>query len=75
MRSVAIVLAVAASVLAFSAFAWKAEATMPVQSGTLSTMVKKFSQVERTACRGWGKHCPPGFVWTCRPARCWCAPC
>jgi len=75
MRNVAIALVLAVSALMLGSLGWKAEATMPVQSDMLSTLVKKFSQAQPAACRGWGKHCPPGFVWTCRPARCWCAPC
>lgn len=75
MRNLAIALALAGAALAAGSLGWKAEATMPVQSETLSTMVQKFSQVEQAACRGWGKHCPPGFIWTCRPNRCWCARC
>ncbi|GEM_PF-4066582 len=49
MRNLAIALAVAGSVLAAGSLAWKAEATVPVQSDMLSTMVKKFSQVEQAA--------------------------
>jgi hypothetical protein len=32
--------------------------------------------VMQVACRGFGAHCGPGFVWTCGPyGRCWCRPC
>jgi hypothetical protein len=32
--------------------------------------------VKQVACRGFGPHCGPGFVWTCGPyGRCWCRPC
>lgn len=30
----------------------------------------------QAACRGFGAHCGPGYVWTCGPyGRCWCRPC
>lgn len=32
--------------------------------------------IEKTAYRGFGPHCPPGFTWTCGYyGRCWCRPC
>jgi hypothetical protein len=32
--------------------------------------------VKQAACRGFGAHCPPGYVWTCGYyGRCWCRPC
>jgi hypothetical protein len=32
--------------------------------------------VKQVACRGFGPHCGPGFVWTCGPyGHCWCRPC
>jgi hypothetical protein len=32
--------------------------------------------VKQVACRGFGAHCGPGFVWTCGPyGRCWCRAC
>jgi hypothetical protein len=32
--------------------------------------------VKQAACRGFGAHCPPGYLWTCGPyGRCWCRPC
>jgi hypothetical protein len=31
--------------------------------------------VKNAACRGWGAHCSPGWVWTCNWGRCWCRPC
>ncbi len=31
--------------------------------------------VKQAACRGFGAHCPPGYVWACGPyGRCACAP-
>jgi hypothetical protein len=41
----------------------------------LVTREKNYSRIDEAACRGWGRHCPPGYVWTCGPNRCWCRPC
>jgi hypothetical protein len=75
MRRFGVALAVSAALLIAGSFSWKAEATSAVKSETLPAMVKKFSLVEKAACSGWGRHCPPGYTWVCRPVRCWCRPC
>ena len=75
MRKFGVALAVSASLLIAGSLSWTAEATSVVKSETLPALVKKFSLVEKAACGGWGRHCPPGFYWTCRPFRCWCRPC
>jgi len=31
--------------------------------------------VKQAACRGFGAHCPPGFIWRCGPYGCSCVPC
>src|SRR5262245_4256730 len=41
---------------------WKAEATSAVKSEALPAMVRKFSLIEKAACGGWGKYCPPGYT-------------
>lgn len=75
MRKLAVALGVAAAVLLAGGVAWKAEATS-WKSATvnLPTAAKNYSPIEKTACRGWGRYCPPGFVWRCR-WRCRCVPC
>jgi hypothetical protein len=70
-----IAVAVTVLMLIGGLLSWKAEATTAVGSNSLPTMLKQYSVIEKAACGGWGKHCPPGFVWTCRPNRCWCARC
>ncbi len=75
MRKLGVAVAMAALLLIGGSVAWKAEATSAVTSETLPALVKKFSLVEKAACSGWGRHCPPGYTWVCRPVRCWCRPC
>jgi len=72
----AIALGVAAAVLFAGGVAWKADATT-WRTGTLNLpgAAKTYSPIEKTACTGWGRHCPPGFHWFCGPVRCWCRPC
>ena len=75
MRTLAIALGVAAMLFAGS-LEWKADAT-PLKFGTynLPSAAKNYSAVEQTACYGWGRYCPPGYVWRCGPYRCKCRPC
>jgi hypothetical protein len=75
MRKLAIALAVTGAVIGAGLFAWKAEATTGMAAATLGAAAKNYSPVQKTGCRGWGRHCPPGFTWRCGPYRCWCAPC
>jgi len=67
-------MATAAALLLVSSSAWKADAA-PVPATPIPNAAKNFSPVQEVACRGFGPHCPPGFVWTCGPRRCWCRPC
>jgi hypothetical protein len=74
MYRLGIAFAMAAALLISGLLSWKAEAT--TGAGALAGMVKHYSLIQKAACGGvWGKHCPPGYVWTCRPGRCWCAKC
>ncbi len=42
----------------------------------LHAQIQNATPIEKTACRGFGPHCPPGFTWTCGYyGRCWCRPC
>jgi hypothetical protein len=68
MRKLAIALAVTAAVLFAGARPFKADATT-WRSGTLNlpSAAKNYSPIDRTACYGWGWHCPPGFHWFCGP--------
>jgi hypothetical protein len=75
MRKLSSVLTVAAAILLSGN--WAAQADPATTSGgTISRAAKNFSPIREAACRGFGAHCPPGFVWTCGPyGRCWCRPC
>jgi len=75
MRKLVFLAAAVALGLGVGVFAWNAEATTPAGVATLGAQKNYSPLVKETACRGWGRHCPPGFVWVCGPARCWCRPC
>jgi len=75
MHKLAFAVAIAAALLIAGLISWKAEATTPIGTSGLPATVKDYSLIEKAACGGYGKHCPPGYVWTCRPGRCWCARC
>jgi hypothetical protein len=75
MRKFGVAVAVGAALLIAGSLSWKAEATSAVKSETLPAMVKKFSLIDKAACNGWGRFCPPGYTWRCGPYRCACRPC
>jgi hypothetical protein len=76
MRKLAIALGLTAALVFAGGVAWKADATtLSSTSVTLPHAAKDYSPVEKTACYGWRRHCPPGFHWWCGPRRCWCARC
>ena len=67
-------LTLAAAALALGSMALTANAQ---QLGAGHTQLQNATPiVKQVACRGFGAHCGPGFVWTCGPyGRCWCRPC
>jgi hypothetical protein len=75
MRRLAIGLATIAALLMAGTFAWHADAT-PWRSGSVNLpgVAKNYSPIQKAACGGWGRFCPPGYVWRCRPF-CRCVPC
>ena len=75
MRKVTIIVAMAVAMLIAGLFSWKAEATTGAGTAGLPAAVKDYSLIEKAACGGYGKHCPRGYTWICKPGRCWCAPC
>jgi hypothetical protein len=70
----ALTLTLAAAALALGATALSANAQ---QLGAGHAQLQNATPiVKQAACRGFGAHCGPGFVWTCGPyGRCWCRPC
>jgi hypothetical protein len=75
MRNLTFTLGIAAAVLVAGGVAWKAEAlTWNSATANLPGVAKNYSPIGEIACRGWGRHCPPGFTWRCR-WRCRCIPC
>jgi hypothetical protein len=77
MRKLAVAIGLAAAVLLAGGITGKAEAlTWNSATVNLPGVAKNYSPIDQIACRGWGRHCPPGFRWTCRRWRgCWCRPC
>ena len=75
MRKLAFVVAVSAIALGAGVYAWQAEATTAPAAAVPGASKNYSPLVKESACRGWGRHCPPGFIWRCGPARCWCRPC
>jgi hypothetical protein len=69
-----LMLTLAAAALALGATALSANAQ---QLGAGHAQLQNATPiVKQAACRGFGPHCGPGFVWTCGPyGRCWCRPC
>ena len=75
MHKVRIAVALVAALLVAGLVSWKAEATNAAGTAGLPETIKKYSLIEKAACGGYGKHCPPGYTWVCRPNRCFCARC
>ena len=76
MRKLRFAIALAAALLVAGLASWTAEATTVGTAG-LPNAVEKYSLIEKAACVGYGKHCPPGYTWVCKPNsnKCWCARC
>ncbi|HEX3939498.1 MAG TPA: hypothetical protein VHX43_18505 [Xanthobacteraceae bacterium] len=74
MRKLTLTLTAAALMLGVTAFAANAQTQAPGAAG-IHAQVKDFTPIEKAACRGFGRWCPPGFVRACGPYRCWCRPC
>ena len=76
MRKLMVMLSVAAAILFAESFAWKAEAATWLEKSRLKAAAENYTPIEKAACGGWGRNCPPGRTWRCGPmGRCWCAPC
>jgi hypothetical protein len=72
MRKLTVLVSVTIALLFAGLLSWKAEATT---AAGLPALVKSYSLIQKAACGAVGAHCPRGYVWTCRPGRCWCARC
>ena len=78
MRKLALTIMATTAILATGALAWQAQAQTSCAAAVLAPAVQNFTPVEKAqpaACRGWGRHCPPGRVWACGPRGCWCRWC
>lgn len=65
-----------AATLALGAMAVAANAqTQGRGAAGLHAQLQNATPIEKTACRGYGPHCPPGFTWTCGAGHCWCRAC
>jgi len=80
MRKLFVAATASAAILLAGSLAWKAEAQTSRPAAIVGSGTENFSPVERgtiqpAACRGWGRHCPPGRIWVCRPRGCFCRWC
>jgi hypothetical protein len=64
MQKFGIAVAITVSMLVAGLVSWKAEAT--TGAAGLPTTLKHYSLIEKAACVGYGKHCPPGYTWVCK---------
>jgi len=75
MRKLVVTTAMAAAILSAGALAWNANAQTSLAAAIIGSANKNSTPTEKAepaACRGWGRHCPPGKVWRCGPRGCWC---
>ncbi len=78
MQKLIVTTAMAAAILAAGALAWNASAQTSNAAAVIGSANQNFTPIEKAqpaACRGWGRHCPPGRTWTCNRRGCWCAWC
>lgn len=76
MRKLTMTFAAAALALGAMAIQAGAQTQQPGAAGLRAQVQNATPIVKQAACRGWGPHCGPGFVWACgRYGRCWCRPC
>jgi hypothetical protein len=78
MRKLVVTTAMAAAILSAGTLAWNANAQTSNAAAIIGSVNKNFTPIEKAepaACRGWGRHCPLGKVWTCGPRGCWCRWC
>jgi hypothetical protein len=75
MRKLTLKLTAAALMLGATALTANAQTQTPGAAG-LHAQIKNATPIEKAACRGFGSHCPPGYVWACGYyGRCACRPC
>jgi hypothetical protein len=73
MRKLTMTLSAAALMLGTMAIA--ANAAPSQNASSFRIQIQNATPIEKAACRGFGRYCPPGFVRACGPYRCWCRPC
>jgi hypothetical protein len=75
MKKLTITLSTAALVLGAVVLSASAQ-TQSAGAASIHALKNATPIYTQAACRGFGPHCGPGFVWTCgRYGRCWCRPC
>jgi len=75
MRKLTMTLTVAAFVLGSMALTVNAQTQQTGAAGVHGLAQNATPIVKQAACRGWGRHCPPGRHWVCGPYHCWCRWC
>lgn len=74
MRKFTMTVTAAVLALGMTAIAANAQTQQP-GAASLHAQIQNATPVEKAACQGPGPYCPPGYVRTCGPYRCWCRPC
>jgi hypothetical protein len=69
-----LVLSLAATALLLGSVAFAAQA-QTLGAGSINAQARNATIIQKAACGGPGRFCPPGRHRVCGPARCWCAPC
>lgn len=74
MKKLAMTLTAAAFVFGSMALVASAQTQQP-GAASLHGLAQNATPIQKAACGGWGRWCPPGRHRVCGPMRCWCAPC
>jgi hypothetical protein len=75
MRTLVITLSMTAAVLFGGLLTWNADAQTWRRAVGLKAASQNYTPIEKAACYGWGRNCPPGRTWVCRYGNCWCRWC
>jgi hypothetical protein len=76
MKKITLTLTAATLILGSMALSANAQ-SQALGAASLHAQIQNATPIlKQAACRGFGSHCPPGYVWTCGYyGRCWCRPC
>jgi hypothetical protein len=63
MRRLTITFAMTILFLCGDSLTWQAKAMISAGASQIRAAVSGAPKAEPAACRGWGEHCPPGYIW------------